>query len=66
MNLQEIIYKVSNQSELSIASLETQKLWNHIMKQCIGYPEIAYNVCLLVAERYSKYSKEIADLILKF
>jgi hypothetical protein len=66
MNLQEIIYKVSNLSELSIASLETQKLWNHIMKQCIGYPEIAYNVCLLVAERYPRYSKEIADIILKY
>jgi len=36
------------------------------MKQSIGYPEIAYILCSFVAERYPKYSKEIADLILTY
>jgi len=49
-----------------ISSLKTQELWNYIMKQSIGYPEIAYILCSFVAERYPKYSKEIADLILTY
>ena len=66
LNLQNIIYKVSNLFELFIAPLETQELWSCIMKQCIGYPEIAYDVCLFVAEHRPEHSKEIADLILKY
>ena len=34
------------------------------MKQCIGYPEIAYDVCLFVAEHRPEHRKEIVNLIL--
>ena len=36
------------------------------MKQCIGYPEIAYYVCLFVVEHHPEHSRETADLILKY
>jgi hypothetical protein len=36
------------------------------MKQCISYPEIALIVCALLAQRYPKSRKEIADLIPKY
>jgi tetratricopeptide (TPR) repeat protein len=40
--------------------------WHFIVKQCIGYPEISYLVCSLIAKRYPQKTKEIADLILKY
>jgi len=44
----------------------TKDLWNYTIKQCIGYLEISYSVCSLIAKRHPKYSLEIADLILKY
>ena len=55
-----------NLYEMSTSSLKTQELWNYIMKQSIGYPEIAYILCSFITERYPKYSIEIANLILKY
>jgi len=44
----------------------TKDLWNYTIKQCIGYLEISYSVCSLIAKRHPKYSLEKADLILKY
>ena len=44
----------------------SKELWNYLMKQCIGYPEISYSVCSLISKRYPQKVKEIADLILKY
>jgi len=44
----------------------TKDLWNYTIIQCIGYLEISYSVCSLIAKRHPKYSLEIADLILKY
>jgi hypothetical protein len=53
--------------ETFISPLKTQELWNYIMKQCIGYPNVAYIVCsFVVAEHYPESSREIADLISKY
>jgi hypothetical protein len=50
----------------TISPLNTQELWNYIMKQYIDYPEMAYLVCSLFAEYHPNFSKEIADLMLKY
>jgi hypothetical protein len=50
----------------SSSRIITYELWNYMMKQCIGYPEIAYIVCSFIAERYPKSSIEIAGLISKY
>jgi hypothetical protein len=44
----------------------SKELWNYLMKQCIGYPEISYSICSLIAKRYPTKAKEISDLILKY
>jgi hypothetical protein len=66
MDLQVIVrHIIDNLYEIPIKQLNNQQLRDYIMKQCIGYPEIAYNTCSLIAERYPKYSREIADLVFK-
>ena len=65
--LQEFVtHIVGDLYETSLNPLKTQELWNYIMKQCISYPEIALIVCALLAQRYPKSRKEIADLISKY
>jgi hypothetical protein len=51
---------------MSLSSLKIHGLWNYIMKQSIGYPEIYYILCSFVAERYPKYNNDLANLILTY
>jgi hypothetical protein len=62
-----ITYDIANSKYKIITnSLHVSKeLWNYLMKQCIGYHEITYSICSLVAKRYPQKSSEIADVILK-
>jgi hypothetical protein len=56
-----------NLSDLVSKSLEnTDKLWNYIIRQFIGYPEFSHLVCPIIANRYPEHSLQIADLILKY
>jgi hypothetical protein len=67
MILQIIVTRiVDNLYETYISRFTTQELWNYVIKQSIGYPEIAYIVCSFIAERYPKFSSEIAYLISKY
>jgi hypothetical protein len=56
----------------------TKELWDYTIRQCIGYPEIAYSICYLIAKRCLEGSIEkdnkvdiekstrIADLMVKY
>ena len=35
---------------ISHSLIVIKELWNYLMKQCIGYSEISYSICSLIAK----------------
>jgi lipopolysaccharide biosynthesis regulator YciM len=53
--------------KIVLNSLNSSKgLWDYLMNQCIGYPEISYSICALITKRYPEKAGEIAKLVLKY